>query len=338
MAAASRCRPGAQREPLQGDHRVPAPVREPVVAGDDAARVLARLERAQASSAGAHRVDDELVRRQHQPRRHSRARLLGRPAPAAAARARSSSAQRLLRVALQHVPVLGGDAQRQVTRPAAACTRSSPGSPASPGVVPARLLHPVEQRRDSLAQAHEGARAARVHPHPQRRRAVAGPAAPRREPSRRTDGLAAAPVVELSSCMAAARGRGAAAACTSGPDEVLPHARRAVFSPCTITSLRLDPRLAELVLPVGHQALQAEAAQQRGALGAPACRPRAPRRPAGTSGRPPGPARPAAPAAPCGPCFASAGDEQPVVAPRVAAAPPCPRRTRPGRWSRATRG
>ena len=57
--------PGAYGQPFEADHRVPAPIREPMIAGDDGTDfVAARLLGRAFGSAG--RGEQKLVRRQHQ--------------------------------------------------------------------------------------------------------------------------------------------------------------------------------------------------------------------------------------------------------------------------------
>ena len=57
-----------QRQPFEADHRVAAPVGEPVIAGDHRAHFFARGPGARRFFGASGRRDDELIRREHQLR------------------------------------------------------------------------------------------------------------------------------------------------------------------------------------------------------------------------------------------------------------------------------
>ena len=76
---------GDEREALEADHRVAAPVGEPVIAGDDSAHLVAGGARPRRLLSPPGRRNDELIRREHELRgdvltgfRHG----LGQQAPA----------------------------------------------------------------------------------------------------------------------------------------------------------------------------------------------------------------------------------------------------------------
>ena len=65
-AARLRMPARAQRQAFEADHRVAAPVREPVIAGDDAPRFFARGPRARGVGRASRRFDDELIGPEHE--------------------------------------------------------------------------------------------------------------------------------------------------------------------------------------------------------------------------------------------------------------------------------
>ncbi len=96
---------GRESQPLEADHRVAAPVREPVIAGDDGTDLVAECVRPRRLLGSSRRRDDELIRRQHELRRESFASrgngLRDEPQPAA-----PLGLQRIQRI--EHVHRLGG--------------------------------------------------------------------------------------------------------------------------------------------------------------------------------------------------------------------------------------
>ena len=119
----------AERQPFEADHRVAAPVGEPVVAGDDGAHFVAGRAGARRFLDATCRRDDELVGGQHQLRRN----------PVRAARAAPMAIRRVRRCSsacgssdgverADRLPRLGRRDQRARARPARARTGSSPAS------------------------------------------------------------------------------------------------------------------------------------------------------------------------------------------------------------------
>ena len=113
---ASAMRPGAQRQALERDHRVAAPVGEPVIAGDHRPRLVAGGARADVILAAAGGPDHELIGGEHE---------LGGGAAARAARRRASSRRRRRSISAasassrrhrqDRVPRLGRREQRDAT-------------------------------------------------------------------------------------------------------------------------------------------------------------------------------------------------------------------------------
>ena len=64
----------AQGQPLEADHRVAAPVGEPMITSDDRTDLVAGRPRARSFLAAARRRDDELVGREHHLRRNAAVR------------------------------------------------------------------------------------------------------------------------------------------------------------------------------------------------------------------------------------------------------------------------
>ena len=121
---------GDERQPFEADHRVAAPVGEPVVAGDDGADLIARGMRARGIFGASDRRDQKLIGGQHQlgSRRLLRARR-GRVRKQSAAPPLLLAVERLLRSQGAHTisQVFGGGYQRGVLSPAYRSTRKYPG-------------------------------------------------------------------------------------------------------------------------------------------------------------------------------------------------------------------
>ena len=152
-----------ERQPLEADHRVAAPVGEPVIAGDDGADLLARRTRPRRFVGASGRRDDELVGRKHQLRGEA---ILVRRCGAidqTAAPAGLGTSRLLGRERLHHVP--GLRRRHEGHRPRGCEIR--PEIPRTPQradeFVPANLLHPVrnvrtlgvERQRPPLAVQHQ---------------------------------------------------------------------------------------------------------------------------------------------------------------------------------------
>ena len=90
MYPASSVAARRERQALETDHRVAAPIGEPMIAGDDGADFIARGMRARRFLRAAGGRDDELVGREDQLRADALARFRNRSSSRRVRRARSA--------------------------------------------------------------------------------------------------------------------------------------------------------------------------------------------------------------------------------------------------------
>ena len=136
---------GAECQPFEADHRVAAPVGEPVIAGDDRAHLVAGRAGARRLLDSAGRRDDELIGRQHQLRGHAgRRRPLRRWRSAACA----AAARRSAAPPGSSAPIVSHDSVDADQRPGA------PGSSVRAEVARASTDRRSTRSRDSARAAY----------------------------------------------------------------------------------------------------------------------------------------------------------------------------------------
>ena len=116
MYWASSVRPVHKSESLERDHGVAAPVREPVITGDDRAHFIADTVRLHRVADAADGSDNELICREDKFRGQSGARALRRERNRRRRRSASAANASSGASAFTSLPVFGGDDQRSRCR------------------------------------------------------------------------------------------------------------------------------------------------------------------------------------------------------------------------------